>query len=39
MGTKLSAIYQRALAIFEQIYQETPNHPEIASTLIGLGLA
>ena len=31
--------YQRALAIKEQVYQETPNHPDIASTLIGLGNA
>ena len=32
MQSKPSAIYQRALAIFEQVYHETPNHPDIAST-------
>ena len=31
--------YQRALAIYEQVYQETPNHPDIASTLGNLGIA
>ena len=36
---KPSASYQRALAIFEQVYQQTPNHPEIASTLNNLGAA
>ena len=30
---------ERALAIDEQVYQETPNHPEIASTLNNLGNA
>ena len=30
---------ERALAIFEQVYQATPNHPEIASTLTNLGNA
>ena len=33
------SFYQRALAIKEQVYQETPNHPEIASTLNNLGNA
>ena len=31
--------YQRALAIKKQMYQETPNHPDIASTLGNLGNA
>ena len=29
--------YDRALAIYEQVYQEAPNHPDIASTLNNLG--
>ena len=33
------SFYQRALAIYEQVYHETPNHPEIASTLGNLGIA
>ena len=33
------SFYERALATFEQVYQETPNHPDIASTLGNLGLA
>ena len=33
------SFYDRALATFEQVYQETPNHPDIASTLDNLGLA
>ena len=31
--------YERALAIYEQVYQETPNHPAIAWTLDNLGYA
>ena len=38
MCAKPSAYYQRALAIYEQVYQATPNHPEIASTLRNLGI-
>ena len=30
---------ERALAIYEQVYQETPNHPDIAGTLNNLGNA
>ena len=33
------SFYERALAIYEQVYQETPNHPDIASTLNNLGEA
>ena len=33
------SFYDRALAIYGQVYQETPNHPEIASTLNNLGNA
>ena len=33
------SFYDRALATFEQVYQETPNHPDIASTLNNLGNA
>ena len=29
---------ERALAIYEQVYQEPPNHPDIASTLGNLGI-
>ena len=36
---KAVSFYQRALAIKEQIYHETPNHPEIAGTLHNLGNA
>ena len=31
--------YERALAIDEQVYKETLNHPDIASTLNNLGIA
>ena len=30
---------ERALAIYEQVYHETLNHPDIASTLNNLGAA
>ena len=33
------SFFERALAIKEQVYQETPNHPDIASTLNNLGAA
>ena len=29
--------YERALAIKEQVYQDEPNHPELAKTLESLG--
>ena len=32
------SFYERSLAIKEQVYQETPNHPDIASTLRNLGI-
>ena len=31
--------YQRALAIYKQVYALAPNHPDIANTLKNLGLA
>ena len=33
------SFYERALAIYEQVYHETLNHPDIASTLNNLGAA
>ena len=32
------SFYQRALAIYEQFYTKTPNHPDIARTLNNLGI-
>ena len=32
------SFYQRALAIYEQFYTKTPNHPDIARTLRNLGI-
>ena len=34
-----ASFLERALAIREQVYQATPNHPEIAGTLNNLGIA
>ena len=36
---KAVSFLERALAIYEQVYQETPNHPDIAGTLNNLGNA
>ena len=36
---KAANYYERALAIYEQVYKEVPNHSDIASTLNNLGLA
>ena len=33
------SFYERALAIYKQVYQETSNHPEVAWTLGNLGIA
>ena len=39
MQSQAVSYYERALAIFEQVYHETPNHPDIAMTLNNLGNA
>ena len=37
-GGQAVSFSQRALAIYEQVYHETPNHPDIARTLRNLGI-
>ena len=36
---KALSYYERALGIYQQVYAEEPNHPDIAAVLNHLGLA
>ena len=38
-GRKIVSFYERALAMYEQVYKEAPNHPAIATILSNLGNA